>query len=174
MRELTDFEKLTKSKYIPYLYGLDLSLSNTGIAIIDLNTYDPILVDSVKTNAKLEHKDRLKQITDKFDELVEKYPPSVVAIENGFVQHNNATKVLFKVRGIAERWFADVPQFFYAPTTIKAAIFDGKAKKELVRKKLESEYPDIEFKNEDESDALGIAVTHLIKTKQIKWIKKLN
>lgn len=160
-----------------FLYGLDLSLSNTGIAIIDLDTYNPILVDSVKTkqNKKLneqdDHKERLKVITDKFDELINTYPVSVVAIESPFVQHNKSTKAVMKVHGVTQRWFYDVSQHFYAPTTIKATICHGQAKKELLEEKLKSVYPNIEFKNNDESDALAIAITYLIKNKLIQWNK---
>jgi Holliday junction resolvasome RuvABC endonuclease subunit len=163
-----------------YLYGLDLSLSNTGIAIVDLHTYTPILVDSVKTkkNPKLDehtdHKERIKLITDKFEELTNTYPVEIVSIEAPFVQHNKATKAVMKVHGVTQRWFYDYPQHYYAPTTIKAAMVDGKASKELLRKKLEQEYPYITFKNEDESDALAIAITYLIKNKFIKWNKTIK
>ncbi|MBL4951123.1 crossover junction endodeoxyribonuclease RuvC [Neobacillus sp. YIM B02564] len=163
-----------------YLWGLDLSLSNTGIAIIDLNTYNPILVDSVKTkqNKKLnerdDHKERIKLITDRFDELNNTYPASIVAIEAPFVQHNKSTKAIMKVHGVTQRWFYHVPQYYYAPTTIKATIIYGQAKKEFVKEKLKLVYPYIECKNNDESDALAIAITYLIKNKLIKWDKKLK
>lgn len=155
-----------------FLWGLDLSLSNSGIAIIDLNTYQPIHIDSIKTNAKLEHKDRLKQITDKFDELIIKYPPSVIAIENGFVRHNNATKILFKVRGVTERWFYNIEQHYYAPTTVKATILHGQASKEKIKEVLQKKYPEIEIKDNDQADALGVAITYLVKHKLIKWNKR--
>jgi len=162
---------------LSYLYGLDLSLTNTGIAIVDLNTYKPILVDSVKTkksktlNDHDDHKERIKLITDKFDELIYTYEPEIVTIEAPFVRHNKATKAVMKVHGIAQRWFYPYDQFYYAPTTLKATIVHGKASKEQLQDRLLKEYPYIEFKNEDESDALACCVTYLVKKKMIKWVK---
>lgn len=160
-----------------YLYGLDLSLSNTGIAIVDLDTYKPILIDSVATtkDKKLDensdHKERLKVITDKFDELLKQYPVKVVVIESPFVLHNKATKAIMKVHGVTQRWFYGVEQYYYAPTTLKATVIHGKASKELVQERLIKEYPYIKFKNEDESDALAACVTFMCKNKLIKWDK---
>lgn len=97
-----------------YLWGLDLSLSNTGIAIVDLNLKKPILVDSIvtKKNKDLEehddHKERLKLITDKYDELIKEFKPEIVAIESPFVQHNKSTKAIMKVHGVTQRWFYSV------------------------------------------------------------------
>jgi crossover junction endodeoxyribonuclease RuvC len=163
-----------------YLYGLDLSLSNTGIAIVDLNTYKPILVDSIATkqnknlNEYDDHKERLKLITDKFDELIDIYEPEIVTVEYPFVRFNKSTKAVMKVHGIAQRWFYSYKQIYYAPTTLKATIAHGKASKTLLQERLLKEYPYIEFKNEDESDALACCVTYLIKKKFIKWDKKIN
>jgi Holliday junction resolvasome RuvABC endonuclease subunit len=163
-----------------YLYGLDLSLSNTGIAIVDLNTYKPILVDSVKTtkhknlNEYDDHKERIKLITDKFEELIHIYEPEIVTIEYPFVRFNKATKAVMKVHGVAQRWFYQYKQIYYAPTTLKSTIAHGKASKELLQERLLKEYPYIEFKNEDESDALACCVTYLIKNKLIKWSKSMK
>jgi Holliday junction resolvasome RuvABC endonuclease subunit len=167
---------------LTYIYGLDLSLTNTGIAIVDLDTYNPILITSVKTkqNKKLneydDHKERIKLITDKFDELIHIFEPEIVTIEYPFVRFNKATKAVMKVHGVAQRWFYEYKQIYYAPTTLKSTIVHGQASKELVQQRLLKEYPDITFKNEDESDALACCTTYLIKNKLIKWdkVKKEN
>jgi Holliday junction resolvasome RuvABC endonuclease subunit len=162
---------------LTYLYGLDLSLSNTGIAIVDLDSYKPILVDSIKTkqnknlNEYDDHKERIKLITDKFDELIHTYKPEIVTIEYPFVRFNKATKAVMKVHGVAQRWFYEYQQIYYAPTTLKSTIVHGKASKTQLQERLLKEYPYIEFKNEDESDALACCVTYLVKKKFIKWSK---
>lgn len=157
-----------------YLYGLDLSLSNTGIAIVSLKRKQPVLLTSIATkkNKKLndndDHKERIKLITDTYDKLINTYPVHAVAIESPFVRFNKSTKAVMKVHGVTQRWFYDVPQYFYAPTTIKATITgNGQAKKEVLEQVLKRMFPDIKFKNNDESDALGVAVTCMIKNKLI-------
>ncbi len=159
-----------------YIYGLDLSLTNSGIAILNQD-YEPVHITSVKTKKtkgitdEEDHNKRLKIITDKFDECTNQYPVDVVAIEAPFVRHNKATKAVMKVHGVTQRWFNEYPQFYYAPTTVKAAIISGSASKEVLRNRLHKRFPNIEIKNEDESDALAIAITHGVKTKKIKFKK---
>lgn len=157
-----------------FLYGLDLSLSCTGIAIVSLRTKEPVLITSIKTkqnkqlNEYNDHKERLKIITDTYDELINTYPVHAVAIEYPFVKFNKSTKAVMKVHGVTQRWFYNYPQYFYAPTTIKATITgNGQAKKEIVEQVLKRMFPNTKFKNSDESDALGVAVTCMIKNKLI-------
>lgn len=158
---------------IHYLYGLDLSMTCTGVTVFNLDTYEHILTTSVKPNNKKEYGERLKEITDLFDELIAKYPPSIAIIEKGFTRHNTSTQVVYRVHGICNRWFHNIPQIEYAPTSVKASILGGKAGKELIRKKIEKEYPNVKFKNEDESDSFAVALTYLVKNKKIKWNKQL-
>lgn len=45
--------KYNKSCDKLYLWAFDLSMDNTGIAIFDLNTYEPIYITSIKNNKNI-------------------------------------------------------------------------------------------------------------------------
>lgn len=142
-----------------YIYGLDLSMSDTGITIFD--DTKPIFIGSVATNPEKSHGERLKEIYDFLSFLRDKYPPNVVCIERGFSRFNNSTQVLYKVHGIVNMLFCDIEQIYYTPKTIKDSIVSGKASKEEIKDKILEKYPDIIFKNNDESDAFAIVLTYL-------------
>lgn len=153
-----------------YLYGLDLSMANTGIAIFDIDTYKPILITSISTNSKEEYGDRLHTQRGYMKDLIKKYPPYEVAIEKGFTMHNTSTQVIYRVHGVTQELFHEYKQFYYAPTTVKKAITgNGKSNKELVQETILKKYPNIKFDNEDQSDAVGVACCHLIKKHKMKW-----
>lgn len=153
-----------------YLYGLDLSMSNTGIAIFNIDTCEPIHITSIKTNDKKEYGDRLHVQREYMENLIDKYPPYEIAIEQGFTMHNKSTQVIYRVHGIAQELFHEYPQFYYAPTTVKKLISgNGRASKEVVQDSILKRYPDIKFDNEDQSDAVGVACSHLITKHKLKW-----
>lgn len=157
-----------------YLYGLDLSLAQTGITIFDLNALKPVHITSIKTKSNWTHGKRLKVIGDYINSLRNKYPPRIIVIERGFTKFHKVTQALYRIVGVTEYIFNEFKPVFYPPTTVKATILGGKAGKELIRRKIEQEYPDVIFKNEDESDSFAVALTYLIKNKLIEWNKKLK
>ena len=144
-----------------YIYGLDLSMSDTGVTIFDNDK--PVFVGSIATNPKKTHGERLKEIYDFLSFLKGKYPPEIVCIERGFNRFNKASEAVWKVAGITNMLFYEVEQVYYSPTTVKAALVGGKASKEELEAKIHELYPDVKFKNNDESDSFAIVLTHLIK-----------
>ena len=156
---------------IIYLYAFDLGMSSPGMTIFDLKTHEPIMITSIKTNDKETHGQRLFAIKMHFAKSIKKYPPSEIAIERGFSQHNTSTQVTFRVHGVVNEMFKSIPQFYYPPTTVKKSILTGNATKEAIRKEIEKKYPDIKFKNEDESDSFAVGLCHLIKKHEMKWEK---
>jgi Holliday junction resolvasome RuvABC endonuclease subunit len=81
----------------------------------------------------------------------------LLILERGFSRYNITTQQLFRVHGIINLLFKDIPQLYYAPTTIKKGICGtGKAKKEEIYKAIKELYPNILCKNDDESDSLAI------------------
>lgn len=138
-------------------------MANTGIAIFDIQS-NLIKILSIKTNPKESHGSRLNEISEKIINLKKEYIPFKIIIENAFSKHNKATQVLYRVHGIVNYIFYNYPQIYYAPTTIKKAVTGrGNAKKEEVYKIIQELYPNFEFKNLDESDAVGIGLTYFIK-----------
>lgn len=150
-----------------YIYALDLSLSNTGIVIFDGDNDDitkSVLVTSVETKSKLSTQERLKIIADYFIKLIEKYPPSVVAIENGFYKFNKSTQTIYMVHGIVRYLFSNVEQVLYPPATVKKFCSGrGNIKKDALREFIKEKYHDIDFANNDQSDAYAIGITYFKK-----------
>lgn len=145
-----------------YIYGLDLSMSDTGVTIFDGDK--PVFIGSIATNPKKTHGERLKEIYDFLSFLKDKYTPDVVCIERGFTRFNKSSEAVWKVAGIVNMLFYEVAQVYYSPNEVKAALVNGKASKEEVANKIIEIYPEVNFKNNDESDSFAIVVTHLIKT----------
>lgn len=155
-----------------YIWGLDLSLTSTGIAIYDLynksfvhiTSIDTTDIRNIKANkGKYLNGLKLFKIQEEMRALKEQYPPQAVVIERGFTRFNTATQVLYRVHGIANVMFHDIAQIYYAPKDIKATIISGDASKDMVRQQILKEIPNLNFKNEDESDAAAIVLTYLKK-----------
>ena len=153
-----------------YIYGLDLSMSDTGVTIFDGDK--PVFIGSIATNPKKTHGERLKEIYDFLSFLKDKYTPDVVCIERGFNRFNKSTEVVFRVHGCVNMLFYDVEQIYYSPKEVKSTLVDGKASKEELENKILELYPDVKFRNNDESDSFAIVLTHLYKEKGGKKIGK--
>ena len=141
-----------------YIYGLDLSMSCTGISIFS-NDARPIFVTSVDTKSGVTHQKKLKLIAEKLLELKEKYPPETIVIEKGFYRFAASTEAIFKVHGLAQYLFWDIEQVLYAPTTIKKLVGGkGNMTKEEIRCIVSKRFPEITFMNNDESDSVSVAL----------------
>jgi Holliday junction resolvasome RuvABC endonuclease subunit len=167
-----------------YLWGLDLSLTCTGLTIYDLDKKEFIYIgsfDTEKIRLKKAEKDndiylnakKLKQKYDWLMELKEQYPPSIVAIERGFSRYNASTQTIYRVHGMVNLMFHDLPQIYYPPKSVKEAIYKGDATKAQVQKIIKNNFIDVEFANEDESDSFAVALTYLIKHDLIKFEKPI-
>lgn len=165
-----------------YLWGLDISLKNTGIAVYNLDKKEFVLIDSFSTEkiyATRKYKGynlhglKLKNISDWIEGIYEKYPPSLVSIERGFSRYNNETQAIFKTFGVIQRLLWNKPQELYPPKEVKAFIVHGSATKEDVANAILSnaKYNDLSFRNEDESDAVAVAITYLIDRELLEWEK---
>ncbi len=163
-----------------YLYGLDISLKNTGVAVYDLEEERFVFIGSFSTEkirATKEYKGlhlnavKLKQLADWFKAIIKNYPPSDVAIERMFSRFPTETQVIAKATGVIQTMIWNVPQTLYPPKTVKAAIIKGDASKKLVQQEILKRYPTLIFSDDDESDAVAVALTHLIKEKKIDWEK---
>jgi Holliday junction resolvasome RuvABC endonuclease subunit len=159
---------------LSYIYGLDLSMENTGLTIFNAATYEPIHITSIATNKKHTHGKRLYTIAQELISLKDTYTPSVIVIERGFSRFNTSTQVIYRVHGLINYLFHDIEQVYYPPKKIKEAIIKGDASKKVVRQVIEKHYPDVIFENEDQSDSFAIGITYLIENKLIKWDKFLK
>lgn len=148
-----------------YIWGCDLSLSNTGIAIFD-EQGNPIEVFSIATNSKDNYGIRLKIIGKILLRHKKKYPPKEMIIENAFTRFNKATQALYRVRGLIEYLFWDTPQKYLSPTSIKKIISgSGKSDKLEIENYIRKLYPSVEIENNDQSDALAAGTTYFMRDK---------
>jgi crossover junction endodeoxyribonuclease RuvC len=148
-----------------FVLGLDVSMNSTGWAVLGVKGQAVRLVDSgiIKANTKQPHGKRLRNQRETFKKIIEKYRPNYVAREAGFSRHIKATQTLFKAYGVADEFFAEDDLVEYAAATIKKVVTGkGRATKEEVESAIRVllNLPDsFEFKSDDESDAVAIALT---------------
>ena len=169
-----------------FLYGIDASLKNTGVAIFDLETKEFVYVGSFSTEsikATKEYKNleinslKLHKLSEWFKNLTEQYPPYFVAFEQMVKverEHGvniNEIKAIAKATGVVQEIVWNVPQEYYYPSTVKSHIISGNATKEMVKSKILEIYPDLIFDNLDESDACAVALTQLIEVGIVQWEK---
>lgn len=160
-----------------YIYGLDLSLSQTGISVYDLEDNKFVCITSINTDKVKKVKDKyhnalkLKYIEEEMNKIADLYPPSLIVIERGFSRFNTATQTIFRVHGMINYMFYDLNQIYYPPKKVKEIIFHGDATKEQLANIMNLRLG-LEFKNEDESDACAVALSYLIKENHIDWIKE--
>ena len=145
-----------------YILAIDPSLSNTGLCLFD-TIGNPIKTMSIPTNSKQSHGERLKIIADVLLGLRQQYPITLIVLESGFSRHAVSTQVLYRVRGVIDYLFYDIPEICYAPSSIKKIICgNGRADKIEVQEKIMKLYPDLKFDNMDQSDSVGIGLSYFI------------
>lgn len=108
---------------------------------------------------------RLGQILKDVQILLEGHPVDALAIEAAFVHDNPHTAlVLGQARGVPIALAAarGLPVFEYPPALVKRALVgSGRAVKEQVQRIVQMTLGLSELPQEDEADALAVAVTHL-------------
>jgi Holliday junction resolvasome RuvABC endonuclease subunit len=159
-----------------YIYAFDLSMSNTGIAIFDSNDGSLVYLTSIDTKREKNYAGKLKLIADKILELRNKYVVDKVVIENAFSRFNTSTQVLYRVHGLINYLFWDVPeQIYYAATTIKKTVGGrGNLTKEEIKNVVSMKYPGWEFKTDDESDAVSVGDCYFIEKNKLNNIELEN
>lgn len=152
-------------------------MNSSGWAVLSYSEGVVRYIDSgiINANTEQSHGQRLRKQRETFKSIVEKYPPTFVAREAGFARHIKSTQVLFKAYGVTEEFFAEFDLVEYAATTIKKySTGSGRADKTQVEDAIRETLnlgDDFKFKSDDESDAIGIALTHIEKLKEMGELK---
>lgn len=147
----------------PRVVGLDLSLRSTGVAGRDwaLTVVGPKLPDDAPTErrwARLRHmRARLLEYVDSADLLVLESPAYSKGADPG--SHERA----WLWWAVAGRCFArEIPLALVSPGTLKVyATGNGRASKEDVVQQVQRRRPDLEFRGNNEADALVLAAMGL-------------
>jgi crossover junction endodeoxyribonuclease RuvC len=149
------------------ILGIDPGLAIVGWGVIEYRNarFKTIAYGSLQTPAGMRTEERLKEIFDGMNELIEKYHPDAMAVEELFFNTNITTGIrVAEARGVillcAER--AGVAVSEYTPLQVKQAVVGyGRAEKRqvisMVTVLLGLKEPP---KPDDTADALAIAICH--------------
>ena len=149
------------------ILGIDPGIAIVGWGVLryENGRFCPIAYGSIQTKAGQKVEDRLKQVYDGIREIINRYHPDVMSIEELFWNTNQKTGIVVaEARGViilAARQ-ACIPVFEYTPLQVKQAIVGyGRAEKKQVIMMVTTflglkEAP----KPDDTADALAIAVCH--------------
>lgn len=146
-----------------YVYGLDLSLNSTGIAIF---TNNGVLVEysSIDTTNEKDLRGKLVFIANEYKKFMNEYPVDKVIIEQGFTRYNISTQMIFRCVGLTNYIFSDYEQISIPSTTVKKILTGkGNCGKEDVQKSILDIYPNLKFSNYDESDAVAVGIAYFRK-----------
>lgn len=122
---------------------------------------------------------RVKDIVEQTQSLIEKFSPDEIALESLiFVKSPTALIKLAQSRGamlgVLSQKF-DRKIFEYSPNVIKSTVTGhGHADKESIQKMVRHYLGVFEFSTHDESDALAIALCHLLNSSQPLALSKLS
>lgn len=154
--------------------GIDPGLAQTGWAVLEQG--DPatlIAHGSIQTSKNKTLVQRLSQIFEQTKDIIEKYQPDQMAVENLYFCQNQKTAInvaqamgVVKLAGQTRK----LKVSGYSPTNIKTAIVGhGRAQKKQVEfmvKQLLNLKEDI--KPDHASDAVAVALTHMFTNSQLK------
>jgi len=159
------------------ILALDLSLTSTGYAIIESDNKtrkaELIKYGLIKTNSKDFMGQRLKHIVSTLQNFIEcDYSFDAVVRESSFSNNFiSATQKIFLVNGAVTYGLFDlgIDEIYEVHvTTVKKTITgDGKAKKDKVQENLAKYVGWHTYKTFDESDAVAVGLTWLIKNDYI-------
>lgn len=150
------------------ILGIDLAKNSTGFVVVGVNDKTSEIsvekIGTTDTTSKDNWGEQYRIIYEQMLYLKKKYTPDVVLIERPFMMHGKSTMAIFGALGVVRMAFeGDEIELISANTIKKYIAGHGHAKKGLVEKKLSSWFPEVQFRNNDESDALGVVITHLIR-----------
>lgn len=154
------------------ILGVDPGIARTGWGVIEVQSskFKVISYGCLETSSKENVAQRLEKIYNGISELVLKYKPQEMAVEELFFNTNAKTAfVVGQARGVIILAGAknNLPCFSYTPLQVKLAVSGyGRAEKNQVGQmvKVLLALKDIP-KLDDTTDALAIAITHAFSRK---------
>ena len=149
------------------ILGIDPGLAIVGWGVIDYDKAKirPVAYGAIRTPQGIPTEDRLAMIYDGMNQLIEKYHPDEMSIEELFFDNNITTGIrVAEARGVIllSAKLAGVEMQEYTPMQVKQSVVGyGKAEKKqvimMVTKLLGLKEPP---KPDDTADALALAICH--------------
>ena len=159
---------------IQRVIGVDPGLNITGFGILDYKGGDVKVVayGTIKPPAKESLPNRLEYLNSHMTELIEKFEPHAMAIEDTFFSQNVKSALLLgQARGVLLLAAASrgIPSVDYAPRKVKQSVVgngaaDKKQVKYMVQQILKMDKPP---KSLDVSDALAIGLCYINQNKYL-------
>lgn len=149
--------------------GIDPGAKRTGYAVVEATGGMVVLVTTgtLSTSSRSPFHERLRAIYKGLVEIVTRFHPDEVAIEDVFVKNNARVALrMGHVRGVALLVAAnhEVAIGEYSPGEIKQAIVgSGSASKEQIKFMVSALLRLANMPSEDEADALAVALCHVHK-----------
>ena len=149
------------------ILGIDPGLAIVGWGVVQYaaNRFAPMAYGSIQTKAGIPVEDRLSQIYDRLSEIIEKYKPDAISVEELFWNTNVTTGIVVaEARGVILLCakMHGVPIYEYTPMQVKLAVCGyGKATKRQVMDMTKRLLHMQEVaKPDDTADAIAIAICH--------------
>ncbi len=155
------------------ILGIDPALTKTGWGIIDYTkgTLKFVACGHIKTNDKQDLCGRLLVLSEGLAKVITQYKPDTAAIEETFVSKGAQSALkLGQARGalILTVVQARVPLSEYAANLVKKSVTGtGHAQKGQIGGMIKYLLPNATPKTEDEADALAVAITHALHSRNI-------
>lgn len=149
------------------ILGIDPGFAIVGYSIIDYIGNKFTLIDSgaVITKAGMDFPLRLTKIYDELTEVIQKYKPDVVSVEELFFNQNTKTAInVAQARGVVliVGCKAGIPTYEYTPLQVKQAVVGyGRADKKQVQQMVKAILKVDEIpKLDDITDAMAVGICH--------------
>ncbi len=151
-----------------FVLGIDPGLSTLGYGILESKGHRvrPVVAGAIRTSKHLDIGDRLTELYDDLDGLLDEHKPDVAAIEQVFVNRNLQTATsVGRASGVVLLALAQhgIPVDEYSPSAVKRALTGyGNADKMQMKKVVAMRLGLDELPSPaDAADALAIALCHL-------------
>ena len=150
------------------ILGVDPGTATTGYGVIESEDDEVTLVDygALVTPARSPIGERLSYLYSRLEEIISRYQPDVVAVEQPFVAKNvKAAMAVGRAQSVAILAAANrgIAVYEYTPAEVKQRVADyGAGSKEQVQEmvKLQLGLPEVPQPS-DAADALAVAICHL-------------
>jgi len=149
------------------ILGIDPGFAIVGVGVIEYkgNKFSVLDYFAITTKAHTPIEDRLKIIYDSIEEVIQKYKPDFMAVEELFFNNNAKTAIAVgQARGVILLSAVNscVPIFEYTPLQVKQAVVGyGRADKGQVQQMVKAILGlNAVPKPDDVADALAIAICH--------------
>ena len=149
------------------ILGIDPGLARVGYGLIEIKNKKRKLLDCgvIETSKEKKEEDRLYEIFNDLNELIDHWNPNLAAVEKFFFYKSSTTISVVQARGVIMMVLAskNIQVSEYSPAQIKLTVAGtGRASKKEV---LEAVMYDLKLdkppKPDDSADALAIALTKI-------------